>query len=99
MPKSDLGVRWLATALVSPRTSASENGSLECSACSVRPKRWQATASKIAQRSSLHPPVTQQLNDEKEILKDPYDPTQNGKPCLKIVWVQGHLCPFAAKRY
>jgi hypothetical protein len=43
-PKSDLGVRWLATALFAPRTAASENGPLGCSACSVRPKRWQATA-------------------------------------------------------
>jgi hypothetical protein len=31
-----------------------------------------------------HFPVAHRLNDENEILKDPHDPTQNGKPRLKI---------------
>jgi hypothetical protein len=66
-PACDFGVRWLATALVSPRTAASENGSLGCSACSARPKRWQATAlqdcTEVVFASSDHAPAERRKRD------------------------------------
>ena len=53
-----------------------------------------------------HPPVAHRLNDENEILKDPHDPTHNGKPCLKIAidrWASretASCCRFAhGRRY